>query len=68
MTAQRADGKPAIFKLRLEIPQRNAIGEHRQWAMRVARIIARAQLHAVDIDTLQFVEDLDRAEACSIVR
>ena len=58
VTAQRADGESAIFELELELAERMAIVEHRERAVRIARVVAGAQFHGVDIQAVQFIEDL----------
>src|ERR1700733_11248617 len=60
MTAQRTDRKTAVFELELELTQRSAIAEHRQRTVRVARVIAGAQFHSVDVQALQSLEDRDQ--------
>ncbi len=57
VAAQGADGEALIVQLLLELFQLLLIVEHRQLAMRIAGIIASAQLNRVDVELLELLEN-----------
>src|SRR5439155_13570702 len=58
VTAQRTDGEAVVGKLLLEVEQLRYFVQHRELAVRVAGIIARAQFDRIDIDALQFLQNV----------
>ena len=56
--AERADGESVVVELLLELLQRGAVLQHRQLAVRIAGIISGSKLHSVDVQGLEFFEDL----------
>ena len=56
VTTQRADGHSVIGQNFLELSQGVGIFQHRELAVRVARIVSRAEFHGVDLQRRKFLE------------
>jgi hypothetical protein len=58
VTTQRAHGESAVLDLVLELLQCRRVIEHREFTMRVARIVAGAQFDRANRMALQFGQDI----------
>ena len=63
MAAQGADREAVVRELLFKINQLVRMLEHRQFAMRIARIIACAEFDRADVERGQFFEDLLQRQA-----
>src|ERR1035438_2159128 len=58
MAAQRADREAVIGELLLEFTEFARVGKHAQLAMRIAGVVAGTQLHGIDIQAFEFLENV----------
>ena len=65
VAAQRADGETVIRQRLLERVERGAVVQHRQLAVRVAGIIARAQFHGGDVMRRKLFQNVAEREAAT---
>ena len=57
MATQGADGGAVIVQNSLKFGERGGILEHREFAVRIAGIVARTEFHGIDVERLEFLED-----------
>ena len=58
VAAQRADREAVIGELLLEFAELARVGQHGQLAVRIAGVVAGTQLHGIDIQALEFLENV----------
>ena len=57
VAAQRADAETVVVKLLLELVKLRLVVEHRQLAVRIARIVSCTQLDRIDVELLELFEN-----------
>ena len=62
VATQRADRKAVVIELFFEAVELDLVVEHRQFAVRIAGIVARTEFHGVHIERREFLKNTFQRE------